>query len=135
MGKNHSKPEASVQTSPAAERNTDFAEQVCKHKLKESDVDALSSFMSSAHLHWRDLGRNLGFKHADLSNIVSKPALTTQNDYFVEMLNYYLKWAPPTKPQPSTEDLITALRAVGEHNLALKLQEDRANFMEEKRLH
>ena len=54
---------------------------VQKHKLTENDVDALGSFMSSAHLRWRDLARNLGFKHAELSEIVNNPGLTTQNDY------------------------------------------------------
>lgn len=80
------------------------------------------------------MGRTLGFKHTELSDIVPKPGLTTQNDYFVEMLSLYLKWAPPNKPQPSTEDIIAALRGVGEHSLALKLEQDTTNFMANTRL-
>ncbi|KAL5493522.1 hypothetical protein EMCRGX_G014716 [Ephydatia muelleri] len=121
MGGKQSKSDigAHVQKSTAASIHTNCPDQVQKHKLTENDVDALSSFMSSAHLRWRDLARNLDFKHAELSEIVNNPGLTTQNDYFTEMLNKYLKWAPPAKHQPSSEDLITALRGLVGKNAGL----------------
>eukprot|EP00731_Ephydatia_muelleri_P009636 Em0005g222a len=78
----------------------------------------------SAHLRWRDIGRNLGFTHSELSAIVPKGGLTGPQHYFEEMLDQWLKWAPPNKKYPCTEDLVAALRQVGEHNLALKLEQD-----------
>lgn len=131
MGAGQSQPAVPVE-QPVHTNNV--AATVIKHKLTEGDLDALGSFISSAHLRWRDIGRSLGFKHTELSGIVPKQGLTTQNDYFMEMLSCYLKWAPPGKQYPATEDIIKALRDVGEHNLALKLQEDVANFMANKRL-
>lgn len=104
-----------------------FAYLVKIHKLAEDDLDALCAFIMSAHPHWRDMGRTLGFKHVELSEIADRDGLTSKKDFFAEMLLSYLKWAPPIKPQPSTEDVASALRAAGEHNLAYKLVN--SNFM------
>ena len=102
--------------------------------LKEEDLESLVAFISSARNQWRDVGRNLGFKHAELAAIVPKAGLTSQVDYFTEMLSCYMKWAPPNKPYPSTEDVIAALRNVGEHNLARRLEQDSEYFMADRRL-
>ena len=92
--------------------------------LKPCDAEAISKFLESAHLRWRDIGRNLGFTHSELSAITPSGGLTSPQHYYDEMLNLWLKWAPPIKPYPCTEDMVGALRTVGEHNLALRLEQD-----------
>ena len=42
--------------------------------------------------------------------------------YFQELLDIWLNWAPPERPFPFTEDLLDALRRIGHHRLALKLE-------------
>ena len=91
-------------------------------------MDAFTKFTEPAYLRWRDIGRNLGFTHNELSAIVPKGGLTSPQHYFEEMLNEWLKWAPPHKKYPCTEDFVAALRQVGEHNLALQL-EKHTDFM------
>ncbi|KAL5494407.1 hypothetical protein EMCRGX_G015737 [Ephydatia muelleri] len=81
-----------------------------KHRLQPSDSDDLFRVIGSAHPQWRNIGRALGFKHNELSAIVPRGGLTSQRDYFEEMLVVWLKWAPPKAPYPTTEALVAALQ-------------------------
>ena len=96
-----------------------------KHRLQPNDLEELLKVISPAHPQWRNIGRALGFKHNELSAIVPRGGLTSQRDYFEEMLFVWLKWAPP-KPYPTTEALVAALQteSVGEYNLALSLSKN-----------
>ena len=101
------------------------------HRLSEKDLDDLFKIVGSAHPQWRNIGRALSFKHNELSAIVPRGGLTSQKDYFEEMLGAWLKWAHP-KPNPTVEALVEALRndSVGEYNLALTLS--KSQFMTDK---
>ena len=105
-----------------------------KHRLQPGDLDELFRLVSTAHPQWRNIGRALGFKHSELSSIVPRGGLTSQRDYFEEMLGAWLKWAPP-KAHPTTEALVAALQSesVGEYNLALSLSKS-SEFMSDARL-
>lgn len=104
-----------------------------KHVLKPADASLLTSFLQSANLRWRDVGRHLGFTHSELSNIAPTGGLTSPQHYFEEMVERWLKWAPPAKSYPCTEDMVAALRQIGEHNLALHL-EQHSDFMAKSRV-
>lgn len=106
-----------------------------KHRLQPSDSDDLFRVIGSAHPQWRNIGRALGFKHNELSAIVPRGGLTSQRDYFEEMLVVWLKWAPPKAPYPTTEALVAALQteSVGEYNLALSLSKN-PDFTQDSRL-
>ena len=92
-----------------------------KHKLTPNDLEAIFDFVEGAHLHWKDIGRQLKMGHTETSSIVTTPGLTQTKDYFQELLHRWLKRAPPIHPFPTTEDLADALRGAGSENIAYKL--------------
>lgn len=101
------------------------------HVLNPEDVDSLFKILKSANTKWKGIGRELGFAYEERNNIVPK-GTSHDEDYFEELLSIWLKWAPPLKPFPCTENLIKALRETKELNLALTL-ESNDNFMGKKR--
>ena len=103
-----------------------------KHQLTPEDQEHLYECVQGAHLHWKDIGRKLKMTHAETSSIVSTPGLTQTRDYLQEMLQRWLKWAPPIHPFPTTEDLADALRGVGAENIAYKLTKHK-DFMSAER--
>ena len=64
--------------------------------------------------------------------IVATPGLTSQKDYFLEMLGKWLTWAPPSHPIPTTEALAEAIGKAGNENLAFKLRKDYKFMAKEK---
>ena len=92
------------------------------HLLDPEDVDALFEIVKGAKAKWRDIGRELGFTVKEIDNIVAKKGISQDQDYFQELLDLWLNWAPPEKSFPCTEDLLEALRHIGQHRLALKLE-------------
>ena len=103
------------------------------HVLDPEDVDPLFEVVKSAKSKWRDIGRELGFTLKEMDNIVQKKGISQDQDYFQELLDLWLNWAPPERPFPFTEDLLEALRRIGQHRLALKLA-DNEDFMGKKEL-
>ena len=92
------------------------------HVLDPEDVDSLFEVVKSAKSKWRDIGRELGFALKEVENVVQKKGISQDQDYFQELLDLWLNWAPPERPFPCTEDLLEALRRIGQHRLALKLE-------------
>ena len=92
------------------------------HMLDPEDVDSLFGIVKGAKAKWRDIGRELGFTLKEMDEIVQKKGISQDQDYFQELLDLWLNWAPPEKPFPCTEDLLDALRHIGQHRLALKLE-------------
>ena len=103
------------------------------HMLDPEDVDSLFAIVQSAKAKWRDIGRELGFTLREMDTIVAKKGISNDQDYFQELLDLWLNWAPPEKPFPCTEDLLDALRHIGQHRLALKL-EGKDDFIAKKQL-
>ena len=103
------------------------------HLLDPEDVDALFEVVKSAKAKWKDIGRKLGFTVKEMDNIVAKKGISQDQDYFQELLDLWLNWAPPEKSFPCTEDLLEALRHIGQHRLALKLEKC-DDFMGKKEL-
>ena len=103
------------------------------HLLDPEDVDSLFAIVQSAKAKWRDIGRELGFTLREMDAIGSKKGISSDQDYFQELLDLWLNWAPPEKPFPCTEDLLSALRHLGQHRLALKLAGN-DNFIAKKQL-
>ena len=91
------------------------------HLLDPEDVDALFGIVKSAKAKWRDIGRELGFTLKEMDNIGAQKGISQDQDYFQELLDLWLNWAPPEKSFPCTEDLLEALRRIGQHRLAMKL--------------
>ena len=92
----------------------------------------LTSIMEEAVPEWKKIGCTLGFLDCDLTLIEANPTLTLQGPtgYFEEMLNQWLKWAPPEHDWPSLEILEDALQNIGQTNLATKL---RPKFLQKKK--
>ena len=90
--------------------------------LSTEDHQWLRTKMSKVTAKWRALGRELGFTHDELEDIVRHLGLHGDKDYMDELLSRWLKWAPPNHPKlPCVEDLATALRSVGEEKTAYDL--------------
>ena len=76
--------------------------------------------------HWKDIGRALGFKLAELDAITHEKAQHGDKDYYSSMIKKWLNWAPPKHDDVATlEALIAAMRTVDElgklaHNLEKK---------------
>ena len=92
------------------------------HMLNPEDVDSLFGIVKGAKAKWRDIGRELGFTLKEMDEIVQKKGISQDQDYFQELLDLWLNWAPPQRPFPCTEDLLDALRRIGQHRLALTLE-------------
>ena len=90
--------------------------------LDPEDVDSLFGIVKGAKAKWRDIGHELGFTLKEMDEIVQKKGISQDQDYFQELLDLWLNWAPPQRPFPCTEDLLDALRRIQQHRLALKLE-------------
>ena len=86
--------------------------------------DALESYHMSSD--WRTLARELGFKLWEVCSIASSPLSSGGPQTCLEMLlDKWLNWAPPNHGFPTIEDLITAVRKMGQERLAWKLANDK----------
>ena len=86
-------------------------------ELEEDDhLDKLLDMTEKkAAPHWRDIGRALGFKRADLDAITHKEACHSDKDYYSLMIKKWLNWAPPKHDDVATlEALIAAMRTIQE---------------------
>ena len=99
--------------------------------LTEQDLFVLLQILKPATPKWKTLGMALGFLYDQLTVIERKPMLIPEGDsgYVRDMLNQWLKWAPPNHEQPTVTALVTALQKCQEENLAAKL---RAEFKRKK---
>ena len=103
------------------------------HMLDPADVDSLFGIVKGAKAKWRDIGRELGLTLREIDEIGQKKGISEDQDYFQELLDRWLNWAPPQRPFACTEDLRDALRRIGQYRLALKL-ESIEDFMGRKQL-
>ena len=103
------------------------------HLLNPGDLDSLFKFVKRVKVKWRDIGYKLGFKKDEMDNIVTTTGIHQNQDYFLELLDLWLNWAPPRKSFPCTEDLLEALRDIGQHRLASELEKC-AEFVGNERL-
>ncbi|KAL5505493.1 hypothetical protein EMCRGX_G006936, partial [Ephydatia muelleri] len=78
------------------------------HMLDPEDVDSLFGIVKGAKAKWRDIGHELGFTLKEMDEIVQKKGISQDQDYFQELLDLWLNWAPPQRPFPCTEDLLDA---------------------------
>ena len=93
--------------------------------LTEIHLSFLLDKLKCAAAEWSMIGLKLGFKYSELKSIENTATLIVRGPvgYLCEMLVQWLKWSPPNHPLPTIEDLVQALRGVGEEILALNLQE------------
>ena len=91
--------------------------------LSEQDLHILTDIMRPATPQWRTIGGSLGFLDSDLNIIQHSPSLFFEGTsaYFREMLNQWLKWAPPNHPWPTLQALSVALQSIGHECLAVNL--------------
>ena len=108
-----------------------FAHYILLDALTERDLFVLLQMLKPATPKWKTLGMALGFLYEELTVIEQKPMLIPEggSGYICDMLNQWLKWAPPNHEWPTVTALATALQKCEEENLAAKL---RANFIQEK---
>lgn len=76
---------------------------------------------------WMDLGRELGFKFAEIKNISATYLGSGNRVCLQELLDRWLNWAPPNHKLPAIDNIITAVRKLGHEKLAWKLAGDK-NF-------
>ena len=100
-----------------------FNEPLCSAPLSRKDHQGLCEAVSEAAANWRALGRELGFTHDELTEVIRCSGLHGDKDYMDELLSRWLRWAPPKHPLPCVEDLATALRSVGEERTAYDLMQ------------
>ena len=93
-------------------------------RLSVRDLFHLTKILRPATPKWKEIGGALKFQNDDLEIIETRPTLIVVGvtGYFREMLNTWLKWAPPTHSWPTIQTLIHAVRSSGEENLAVELQ-------------
>ena len=91
--------------------------------LTEQNLHILTEILKPAAPQWKTIGLALGFLDYELNTIEQKPPLITEGlpGYFREMLNQWLKWAPPNHSSPTLENLALVLRRSGHENLAVTL--------------
>jgi len=99
--------------------------------LTDKDLFVLFQILEPATPKWKTIGLALGFLSYQLTVIERKPMLIPEGDsgYIRDMLNQWLKWAPPNHEWPTVTALATALQSCQQENLAVNL---RAKFMQEK---
>ena len=99
--------------------------------LTERDLFALLQVLKPATPQWRTLGLALGFLYDQLTTIQQNPMLIPKGDsgYIAEMLNQWLKWAPPNHERPTVTALARALQNCGQEALAAEL---RTTFTQKK---
>ena len=93
--------------------------------LKEQDLHVLLSIIKPATSQWKQIGLALGFPYDELTTIEQKPLLIPEGNtgYITEMLNQWLKWAPPKHKYPTLTALAIALQKSGYENIAAELRE------------
>jgi len=99
--------------------------------LTDKDLFVLLQILEPATPKWKTIGLALGFLYDQLTVIERKPMLIPEGDsgYIRDMLNQWLKWAPPNHEWPTVTALATALQSCQLENLAVNL---RAKFIQEK---
>lgn len=112
---------------------TGLAHLLGKNQLHPDDLDDVFDFVKGAAPKWKDISRHLKMSSTETRAIVNTTGLTSQNDYFLEMLSKWLTWAPPQHPIPTTEALAEAIGKAGSENLAFKLKKD-ARFVGQERV-
>ena len=83
----------------------------------ERDLPFLAGSMKDVVSKWKEIGLSLGFKKDDLTTIEHNLS-EGPNGYFREMLNQWLRWAPPNDSWPTLEALASALRDAGEEQVS-----------------
>ena len=93
--------------------------------LKEQDLHVLLSIIKPATSQWKQIGLALGFPYDELTTIEQKPLLIPEGNtgYITEMLNLWLKWAPPKHEYPTLTALAIALQKSGQETIAATLRE------------
>ena len=91
--------------------------------LSRKDHQWLCEAVSEAAANWRALGRKLGFTYDELEDVVGHPGIHCDKDYMQELLNRWLKWAPPKHILPCLKDLATTLCSIGEERTAYDLMQ------------
>ena len=79
---------------------------------------------------WKEIGRQLGFKLAELDEITLMEGLHNVKHYYSEMLGRWVEWTPPEPHYfPTLDRLISVLRSkgVGEERLAYTLEQKGLN--------
>jgi len=99
--------------------------------LTDKDLFVLLQILKPAAPKWKTIGLALGFLYDQLTVIERKPLLIPEGDsgYIRDMLNQWLKWAPPDHDWPTVTALATALQSCQLENLAANLRE---KFIQEK---
>ena len=108
-----------------------FAHDILLDTLTEQDLFIPLQIMEPATPKWKLIGLALGFLLDSLTVIQQKTMLIPEGDsgYTREMLNQWLKWAPPNHKWPTLSALETALHNCQEESLAATL---RARFMRKR---
>jgi len=81
--------------------------------------------MKPAAPEWEEIGLALGFLYDELTTIEQNPLLKPKGStgYITEMLNQWLKWAPPKHEWPTLSALAVALQKTKYEHIAAKLSE------------
>ena len=90
--------------------------------LKDQDLHVLYTIMKPAEPKWKEIGLALGFLYDELTTIEQKPLLIPKGStgYITEMLNQWLKWAPPKHKWPRLSALGTELIHTCYYTLRMK---------------
>ena len=93
--------------------------------LKDQDLHILLGIIKPATSQWKQIGLALGFPYDELTTIEKKPLLIPEGStgYITEMLNLWLKWAPPKHEYPTLTALAIALQKSGQETIAATLRE------------
>ena len=98
---------------------------IAEDVLSEHNLRLLLRFVKGAVPKWREIGLALGFTMDVLDAIAAKPENVSRGAIacFIDLLNRWLKWAPPNHDLPTVKTLAEALRegTVGEERMAYDL--------------
>lgn len=96
--------------------------------LSERDLQLLLGFVGGAAAKWRQIGVALKFSKNVLDAIAATPGNVSPIECFTDLLNRWLKWAPPKHDLPSLQTLAEALRddTVGEEKIAYDMTQTSA---------
>ena len=91
--------------------------------LTDENTDDIVTVIRKSAGKWKEIGRGLGFKKAELDEISTENARNSAVDYLEALISRWLNWAPPTHPFPNQKDLAAVLRSpeVKEEALAFTL--------------
>ena len=100
---------------------------IAENVLSEHHLRLLLRFVKGAAPKWREIGLTLGFSMDVLDAIAAKPENVSRGAIacFTDLLNRWLKWAPPSHDLPTVKTLAEALResTVGEERMANDLMQ------------